>query len=478
MITDKHLPSILDVINESAPTAKVLLNVVKKDDHLLYPETIKQINPNVQLFFKFNLFTPFSIQYCDISLKECYIHPSVINSPIIIYPQKNLNVSKIEEVCQLKFPNVQLQKLIVKGFLPNAVYSNDKLKCLNELEISEKTEKMSSTEEYYFGKFSQLTCLKVGDDALESSTKTRKCTLPYSLKQLYLRQGFVNIRDGVEVNNVNGIQHLNKLTFLTLEPYLDSFDNVQFPKSLIDIRFNRAPQFKDMSQFHQLTNLTHVVLNDCESLITPILPESVIELKLSYCTNVKSLDISHLSNLTLLELGQYNDTDIKLPTYLSELSIAQSQKFISLDLSYVKIKDITIDRCEKLVEVTLPTSLEVATIKDCDELNRIDLSKMKQLEDLVLEMLPLLKSLLLSSNIKVLSVGDLEILDSIENMSFFKNLVEVSVIGCPCIKTLTLPSQLQQLDLNDNSDLVTLNKGDLRNCKCTILDCPNLGDDY
>ncbi|EDR22554.1 hypothetical protein EDI_043320 [Entamoeba dispar SAW760] len=488
MLDDKYLPSILALLKDNNPKAEVKIVVVQKSNYLYDIEKINKVNDNVVIVLKYDILNPFSEQICEkIVTEELYLHPSIFQKYLVTPANKYVaaSVAQLIDKCAIQYlcleravpasevPDVEIDKLKITGRIPRQFYQTQQLKTIRSLEVTEKTIQQKTEEHYDLTQFTHLTELKVGDD-LEFKSKKRIINLPNTIKVLYWRQNFAHIGKDVSVNGQLGIKGLNKLEFVSFEPIETNFENVVFPQSLKDLRFNRAPFLTDMQQIGTLNNCTQLILADCESLKNLIFPKNLQILKISYCTQVTSLNLVSLTNLTNLELGQFAGTTMQLPLSLKEFTLMQSQKLIHLDLTSTLIENFSIDRCEHIKQVILPTSVKQVSYKDCDLLEEIDVSQMKDCKQFGIEMLPELRVLKLSTSIVHLNIVDVESIEAIQDLRSFTSLVDAQFINCSKIKQLQLPKQLKTLSLDDNASLSQINLSELTQCKVIVSNCEQL----
>ncbi|ELP90429.1 hypothetical protein EIN_016480 [Entamoeba invadens IP1] len=498
MLDNKLIINIIAYLAKHNPTTRVIINVVVFDALLSQIDNLKKVNPNVCLFIKFDVFIPYS--KCTsraIADGNVYVHPSNLYKPIKtvacqyeadifakiiqLYAFNNVILTSAKR-CSA-YPNARFEHLQIDGRMPKAFYKTEAIGGLKKVEYLEKTKKSPTLEMYDFSKCTNLVDLRVGNDAFFSGKK-RVVTLPNTLTDLYWRQDFGPIGKEltiVEKNDekgtitqTNGFASLTRLEYARFEPVDCKFDDVDFPQSLRSLNLIGVPHFEDMSKFDRLTNITLLAIYGCNQLVHTKFPPNLIELSISYASNIADLDLTSLTRLTSVDVAQYQGTTFKCGKNVKKLNFSHDGRIEVLDVSDANLDSIIVDTCDKLKCVKVPECVKELQLKDLAAYQTLDLSYVKSMDMLVTDYLNEMTSFVPPMTLKSCTIIGSNKLSFI-NLKTVNGFEAFTCSWCDKLVEVALPPSTKTIDIEDDVSLARLNTCEMNpKCKTSVANCPLL----
>ncbi|KAL7720148.1 Leucine-rich repeat containing protein [Entamoeba marina] len=234
---------------------------------------------------------------------------------------------------------------------------------------------------------------------------------------------------------------LTQMTSLSINNCM-KLKSFMFPLSLQSIELKYCDSITQLPNARLLSNLTNLDLS--LGLSELILPSSIQQLSLSLSSSLTSLTTSHLTNLKVMFVYA-NTTKITLASSLTKLNITNLPPIDSLNflpeahLSHLTMMNVSVKR-----GVILPTTLKSLTIQSCTIPNLFSLKTCHLMTTLSIERCNSLSALTLPSSIYSISLKTIPLLSSI---AYSPNcqLLSIYLEECLSLELLQIPFCLESL---------------------------------
>ncbi|GLJ34636.1 hypothetical protein SUGI_0696650 [Cryptomeria japonica] len=242
---------------------------------------------------------------------------------------------------------------------------------------------------------------------------------------------------------------------------------------LAQLWISDCPELEELPCFARLTCLVEIRIFRCRKLQQVTLPRTLKNLQLVACKELKSVsEISHLKNPVELIISQCGQLELEL-----RLEAIDSLQTITFD-GCGKIKSFQLNKCQNIKRVSSNFVVEWISISGCHELEELSIRNCRELswvKEINIESCDKLQNITLPARLTNLIVQRCRHLQKIAGMDDLSKLTELEITECPEIELPFLAelSRLEIITINSSEKLhkIILPASVL---KITVQRCKNL----
>ncbi|XP_057813978.2 disease resistance protein Roq1-like [Cryptomeria japonica] len=222
---------------------------------------------------------------------------------------------------------------------------------------------------------------------------------------------------------------------------------------LAQLWISDCPELEELPCFARLTCLVEIRIFRCRKLQQVTLPRTLKNLQLVACKELKSVsEISHLKNLVELIISQCGQLELEL-----RLEAIDSLHTITFD-GCGKIMSFQLNKCQNIKRVSSNFEVERISICGCHELEELSIRNCRELnwvKEINIESCDKLQNITLPARLTNLIVQRCRHLQRIAGMDDLSKLTELEITECPEIELPFLAelSRLERITINYSEKL-------------------------